>query len=564
MSIFKNQLIKYFLITILIISLLISIFIFENVELQNFNSMHFYSFHLILLSILIIYLIFTLKKIDNYILKQRELQSKLSIDENRYRGLFNNAGSGVIVYAPIDNGENFIFVDLNKSAENIFKIDKRKIIGNSILKVLPKMRDVGLIDTFKKVYKNEESNFFQVFKYKDDNLEGWFKNYIYKLSTNEIVTIFYDITEKKEYEDKLLLFKTVIDNSSDTILIMDNETKKIINTNDTAPKMLGFSKDELFNLSLLDIDMKFKNFEDLNECVKENEIFYGNSYIYFETKFKKKNGTLIPVEVGLNKIKLDEKVYLINIARDITERKFKEKELKEKEELIIAQSRQAAMGDMIAIIAHQWRQPISTISMASNNIHLDIALNNLNKNEIQRALIEIDEQTRYLSKTIDDFRNFFKPNKEKITKEIAIIINEVLNIIGKSLSNNNISLLLDIGFNEKITTYTSELIQVLLNIINNARDVIRDREIKNGTITISVKSNNKDIYIYVCDNANGVPNELIGKIFEPYFTTKNKTGTGLGLYISKVIIEKHLKGTIKLENRDKGACFIILLPKSLK
>ncbi|MEA3554613.1 MAG: HAMP domain-containing sensor histidine kinase [Campylobacterota bacterium] len=228
---------------------------------------------------------------------------------------------------------------------------------------------------------------------------------------------------------------------------------------------------------------------------------------------------------------------------------------------MIAQSRHAAMGEMISMIAHQWRQPLSVISMGANNIIADIELKTLDEKVLYDGSIEILEQTKELSKTIDDFKNFFKPIKtvEDILPED--IFNDAFNVVGKSLENNEIEVIKEFKNGKKIKTYSRELMQVFINIIKNAKEALAENKIKNRKIYIMMKDTKNLVEISICDNAGGIKSDIIDKIFNPYFSTKyEKSGTVLGLYMSKTIIEKHLNGTIEVGNSSSGACFKIKLP----
>jgi len=253
------------------------------------------------------------------------------------------------------------------------------------------------------------------------------------------------------------------------------------------------------------------------------------------------------------------------LKEEIKKRIEAQKELKKKDELLIAQSKQAAMGEMISMIAHQWRQPISVISMAVNNIMIDVELDELKEENIRECSNEILEETKYLSQTIDDFRNFFKPKKEKETLLVQNLFNNVYKIVGKSFENNDIELNFSGEKEQSITAYSNELLQVFINILNNAKDALRDVQVEDKKVVISTCKKKNNIIFEFCDNAGGIEEEIIGKIFEPYFSTKDeKNGTGLGLYMSKMIIEKHMLGKIWAENRGDGVCFVIELPINSK
>lgn len=237
------------------------------------------------------------------------------------------------------------------------------------------------------------------------------------------------------------------------------------------------------------------------------------------------------------------------------------KELLKKDKMMLAQSRHAIMGEMISMIAHQWRQPISVIAMDANNILVDSELSAIDAKELKETAQNIIGQTQELSKTIDDFRDFFKSNKSAQKVLYKEILDDVLKIMGKSLQNNNIELVLNIDKTISVTTLTRELMQVILNIIQNAKEVLIDKEMKKKTITLSLKQMSQTTRLLICDNAGGIDKALLDEVFKPYFTTKSEDkGTGIGLYISKVIVEKHLQGTLKVYNESKGACFQIELP----
>jgi signal transduction histidine kinase len=218
------------------------------------------------------------------------------------------------------------------------------------------------------------------------------------------------------------------------------------------------------------------------------------------------------------------------------------------------------MGEMIGMIAHQWRQPISTISMDANNMLVDIAMGDFNIEASEEYANSISEQTQFLSKTIDDFRNFFKPDKAVLVVNIEDIVNQTLSIVEDSLKNNNIELITLFETYKRVQAYPRELMQVLVNMITNAKDAIVQNKIEDAWIAISVYDDNKYVNIKICDNGGGIYDEILPKIFDPYFSTKDeKAGTGLGLYMSKMIVEEHLHGAIRVSNTGEGTCFKISL-----
>ena len=231
-------------------------------------------------------------------------------------------------------------------------------------------------------------------------------------------------------------------------------------------------------------------------------------------------------------------------------------------EMLMAQSKAAMMGDMIGLIAHQFKQPLSVISLISSNQVVSLEL----EKEITHEMIRDDskqilEQVNYLNDTINTFRNFLKPNQEKRESNINDIMESSLNIVEKSLQNNDIKVVKHYDDNlPKISVNYSELMQVFINIINNAKDAFKDNHIEDGVIEITTYVDDLYVVVEIEDNAGGIDDAHIEKIFEAYFTTKeNLGGTGLGLYIVKTIIEEHYKGSIEVKNTKEGAKFSILI-----
>ncbi|WP_417326870.1 sensor histidine kinase [Halarcobacter sp.] len=250
------------------------------------------------------------------------------------------------------------------------------------------------------------------------------------------------------------------------------------------------------------------------------------------------------------------------ISRSIAEKNNLNKIIK-KDKQLLEQMKLAQMGEMIGNIAHQWRQPLSTISTAASGLKMKHEFDMLEKDDIPEFTDTIVTNTKYLSETIDTFRDFIKEEKE--TKEIVIQerIDETLKIVRASLENSHIKLINNIDYETpiKVELVAEELAQVLINILNNAKDVILQRKIEDGTITIALIKTNKNFKITIEDNAKGIEKDVLPKIFDPYFTTKHQFhGTGLGLYMSKIIVEKHLFGQLEVENTKKGAKFTITIP----
>ena len=232
---------------------------------------------------------------------------------------------------------------------------------------------------------------------------------------------------------------------------------------------------------------------------------------------------------------------------------------------ILQQSRFVQMGEMISMIAHQWRQPLSAISTTSSILQLKAQNNTIDKDIVLDKSKKISNYVHHLSKTIDDFRNFFKPNKNIVKTSYNDLIESLLNIIEISIKVNQIELVLELQDTETFETYDNEVRQVILNIVKNAEDILLEKKTKTPYIKIKTyKYQNKHI-LEISDNGGGIPDDIIDKVFDAYFSTKlERNGTGLGLYMSKTIIEEHTNGTLSVVNGKDGAVFKITLPSSVK
>ena len=223
---------------------------------------------------------------------------------------------------------------------------------------------------------------------------------------------------------------------------------------------------------------------------------------------------------------------------------------REKDTMIAQQSKMAAMGEMIENIAHQWRQPLSTISTISSGIKLQYEYSNIDKEEAIKSMDTISATIKYLSQTIDDFRNYFNSKKEAIDFNLKNILERVCSLVEPQLYSKNIQIIKNI---DEITIYGSEneFLQVIINILNNSKDELEKKDIKYKYIFIDAKINKNKVSITIKDNAGGIDEKVIDKIFEPYFTTKDESkGTGIGLYMSKQIVEKHMNGKITVLNEN--------------
>jgi signal transduction histidine kinase len=246
---------------------------------------------------------------------------------------------------------------------------------------------------------------------------------------------------------------------------------------------------------------------------------------------------------------------------------------RDKDKQMIQQSRFAALGEMIGNIAHQWRQPLSAISSTASGTEVQMELGLASNDDIKKSLGDIKGYVEFLTQTIEDFRGFFKEDKNIVEFNICDVLQKSLSITSATYKDNSIEVIIDTQVNTLISLgMPSELSQVFLNVLNNARDATIENKVKETYVHIHSEQTETDNIIYIQDNAGGIPEHIMEKIFDPYFTTKHQSqGTGIGLYMSKDIVEKNMNGKISVENITQtfdditytGACFKISIPRNL-
>ncbi|MCK5854807.1 MAG: HAMP domain-containing histidine kinase, partial [Sulfurovaceae bacterium] len=258
---------------------------------------------------------------------------------------------------------------------------------------------------------------------------------------------------------------------------------------------------------------------------------------------------------------LGEDIYKIELQQEVD--KQLEKRL-ENEYLLMQQSKLATMGEMIGHIAHQWRQPLAELGGVFMNLDSAYEFDDLDKKYFKEKVKNGNELIKYMSTTIEDFRSFFIPNREEESFELDKYIQSAINIIQATLTYHHIELeVISPKESISIVGYPSEFSQIILNLLDNAKDVLLERNIETPKIIIESQIRGEDIIISVKDNAGGIEEKIIDNIFDIYFSTKIKRGgSGLGLYISKLIVESKLRGKIYAKNENKGANIYIELKKS--
>jgi len=452
------------------------------------------------------------------------------------------------------------YIGFNNSFELLLGKTKEELLGKSVFDTSPPElaaiyheKDMELFtqnttQTYESSIKDSEGKLHTVVFNKASILDA--NNHI-----SGLIGVILDITTQKELEKELLIqkekFETIFKNSTDGLAVFDLESH-FLECNDAYLQMTGFTKEELLTKTCLELTAK----EDIERSKEALAIVLKEGYIEnFEKSCIVKDDKVIIINMGITLIPDQQK--LIVVAKNITNNKFLE-----------SQAKLASMGEMIGNIAHQWRQPLSVVSTIASSIAFKEELNRLKSEEIIPNMESIIKQTTYLSKTIDDFRNFIKGDNMKTTTDIQSIIDKTLSIVTPSLKNSYIDVVLDIEPDLQIECFENELMQAFINIINNSKDAIVSNENidSNKYIFISAQKKNNAVQIIIKDNGGGIKQEVINRIFEPYFTTKHKSvGTGLGLSMAYKIISEIHHGNIQVINSTfeynhksyTGAMFIL-------
>ena len=404
------------------------------------------------------------------------------------------------------------------------------------------------------------------------------------LSVTVIVGLFIAVTisERRSTEKKLAeksrYYETLLQTSRDAIHILDQEGRLCV-WNNAFLAHLGYSPEEASTLKLADWDLQWNGAQlaaKIQALKDRGEVF--------ETTHRRRDGTLRSVEINAVGIQIGGADFLYASARDISERKRAEEslnektrqleelnlyleqrvaaavtEMRKKDQLMILQSRQAAMGEMIGNIAHQWRQPLNTLGLVVQELLLTYGREEFNKENLEASVRKSMELITHMSRTINDFSTYFKPCLEKTQFSVNQAVTKTLLLAGPSLKSLNIAIKVIARDEAEITGYPNEYAQVLLNILLNCRDAFAER--RSGgqpLITVTVTKENSRSVVTIADNAGGIPEDIVDKVFDPYFTTKGPDkGTGIGLYMAKTIIEKNMGGRLTVRNQADGAEFRI-------
>jgi len=389
----------------------------------------------------------------------------------------------------------------------------------------------------------------------------------------------------------LLRYELLASNSRDIILFLRREDGRVLEANAAATAAYGYGPEEMLAVDISQLRA------DANSSLALEQIAQADARgILFETVHRRKDGSSFPVEVSAQGATIGDCRTIISVIRDISKRKEAEldlqqayaeleqrvtdrtealsralaelqaqtdarlrvvEELREKERMLAQQSRQAAMGEMIGNIAHQWRQPLNALGLTVQQLSLFYQLGEFNKEVLDTGVRKSMTLIKHMSRTIDDFRDFFSPDKEMAEFKIHLAVAKTMDLVKDSLTERRIAVEIVCQDEPVANGFPHEYSQVLLNILINARDAFDTRRPETPRIRIVVGDGSGRAVMTITDNAGGIPSAILDNIFDPYFSTKGVQGTGIGLYMSKTIIERNMHGSLSVRNTGDGAEFRI-------
>ena len=471
--------------------------------------------------------------------------------------------------------------DANVAAEAVIGWPREMLIGNEFANYFtePMTARAGVNLAFK---TGSVSDYALEISHRNGHLTPvMFNVAVYRDESGKVVGVFAiarDITEIKQAEKALResesKFSKIFHDSPVGIAISRISDGKFIDANDTFLRIYGLTREELIGHSSIELGL-WLDLSLREKIVNQVERFgfLKNFEVEYQPRYGKKRTFL----VSMDKIDVTGERCLLGMVIDITERKRTEKAIqqlnenleqrvreeteknRQKDHLLIRQSRSAAMGEMIGNIAHQWRQPLNALGLILANIKDAADYQELTPEYLEGLVGDGERLIQKMSSTIDDFRHFFRPQKQPEIFSVANAIKESISLVASSFAHNNIELCLDIDDEVQLIGFANEFSQVLLNLLSNAKDAILSALPSDGLVTIRLCSDVENAIVAVTDNGGGIPSAVIEKIFDPYFSTREK-GTGIGLYMSKMIVENSMHGTISVCNVDNGAEFTLVCP----
>lgn len=487
---------------------------------------------------------------------------KLKQNNSELREIINNSWDGIAI---IDKQGKLIYV--NNAFSPILAYPKEEIVKKYFHNFMHQEYKEPFLKLIQSTINNKYANSMELACIRKDKKSVYlYVTLSQMLNQHFFVLNAMDITKQKS--DATILNQYVISAHLD---LNGNYT----NVSDAFLYKTNYTKDELINKafnSIVSTNETNIEFETIKQIVQKNNSFNlklsfytkDQNTLWFDTKIQavyNKYGDTIAYTILMFDItqELYFKDKTISLSKEITDAKT---QIKQKDQILADKMKLAIMAETLQLISHEWRQPLNLISLKAQKIELDVSFGNeLSTNTLLEDLEQIKQKADELSQTIEEFHRFIKLKDIKSTISLYKIIEKAISIFDKTKNNSNIVVNIESKEDIIIDTYPNELSTILVNILTNASEAIYKNSIKNGKISIKHYIEGNLLFIEVIDNGGGIEQEILNKIFEPYFSTKEqKHGVGLGLYVCKIIIQTHLGGNIEVFNNTQGTTIKISLP----
>ncbi|MGD9808986.1 MAG: PAS domain S-box protein [Deferribacterales bacterium] len=517
--------------------------------------------------------------------------------ETLYTTMAENTNDGITILKPDFQGD-FIVKFINKAALEPTLYTREQMVGAKLAELFPAMRENGQLEVFTKVFNTGEPEYQARMRYQDKDHDVWFENYFFRLHNRYIVALHRDITELVHSADALAAsehkYRSYISNSPDPIIVT-NDKGEIQEVNEATCEKFEYTAEELMKMKIYDlwpdylqdehasnlhINQQKESFKVMHPHIsKSGQIFHMRAHVKVMP-----DGNMIGVLQDMTE-RVHMQYELNELNADLQRRVKEEIALREKQEkAMFEQKKLADMGQMMNAIAHQWRQPLNGLGLFIEYITDRYHHEKLTKDDMEEFHSVTENLIQHLSTTIDDFKDFCKPDSKPVEFEVVKEVSRIFALIESQLTMHNIkseircacphkSATMTPGKTDvcthsytKVMGYPGEFKQAMLNIIYNAVDSMDETIAKGlvpcGELKVDIYADTNNIKLVCSDNGTGISDDIIENIFDPYFTTKEEgKGTGIGLYMAKLVIEKHMGGQISAGNNEgHGAVFEISFP----
>lgn len=487
---------------------------------------------------------------------------KLKQNNNELREIVNNSWDGIAI---IDKNSKFIYV--NSAFSPILGFTKNEFLNSNFTSYIINEDKDKFLEAINKNLINKYSSEVQVICTRKDNQKVYLQITLSLMLNKEFFVVNAKDITKQISDDEILnnyvisshinLDGNIVTASKALSMISGYKKEELIG----RPFLLLKDKneiDKLFNTIIKSIKLKKQWNGKIHNIKKDGSAFWVNATVKpIFNKYGDVTGyTILMFDITNELLLKDDKKILTEEVHEA------QNEINQKNKILVQQSKLAIMAETLQMVSHEWRQPLNIISIQAQKVELDYSINdNMDPQNVIEVLNNIKQKANELSQTIEDFQSFINIRNEKKPANPLDIIDQAIKIFKNDPQSEDIDFLKETVNTPNFKTYSNELTTILVNILINAKEAIFRNKTKTGVIKLKEYYDKNKIYFEVSDNGGGVNEEIIDKIFEPYFSTKDaQHGVGLGLYMCKIIIEMHFSGTIEINNHNTGATFKIALP----